>query len=84
MTKRFPDSLAGLSDLFFNYEHPEYDKLVDSQKKSFSRDQDARRAALVTDATDFRTTLDLALEGYSINLILPSAEDFADDFLARL
>lgn len=62
-----------ISDLFFNYEHPEYDKLTAEAT------EDESRAAIVADAKafcEFYIPTDFADE---IN-----AETLADDFLERL
>lgn len=99
-SKRFPDSLAGLSDLFFNYEHPTFDKLNEHDvKEPFESGADeisadeawdgARHQALVTDAADFLTTLMIAIPeerivGYGEVFTYPTAEEFANDMLARI
>ena len=90
--KKFPDHLAGLSDLFFNYEHPSYDSLLRDTADPY----DSQIAeALVADAKDFRETFCIALAPlpyvlFSIDYLryddygVPTAEAFAADFLARL
>ncbi len=69
----------GLSDLFFNYEHPEYDRLNDPEGNLSASDEDLHRAIL-TDATQFVSTLELAFPGAHIN----TPAELADDFMARL
>ena len=72
---------AGLSDLFFNYAHPNYDKL---RAAGYPAQDSAVIAALQRDAEDFISTLGVALNDLGFAPPLPSAEQFADDFLARL
>lgn len=63
------------SDLFFNYDHPEYDKIdstIDDKNKEYS---DKLYAAIVKDAKSFLKT---------VNLHEVYAEYLANDFFKRL
>lgn len=90
-SKKFPDRLAGLSDLFFNYEHPSYDSIASSRGDDIEAlhnenpdlDRDIRDA-LISDAADFIQTLVSAVNGVGVIGPIPASDEFADDFLARL
>lgn len=91
---------TGLSDLFFNHEHPSYDALKDSDtywnagasKAHADTYETERHAALVKDAGQFLLAFRMAVEEAcwiitplnAPDEVFPSAEDLADDFLARL
>jgi hypothetical protein len=86
--KRLPDNLSGLSDLFFNYEHPHFDgrRIVRDGKEGEGRTYEDERASLVLDAEDFLKTFYLAVEPIrDVECMFDvTAEQLADDFLARL
>jgi hypothetical protein len=78
---------TGLSDLFFNYEHPIRDALYSSRGTPTKRVRDViteqeEHEALVHDAADFIGTLAAATDTSEAAWPLPGA--LADDFLARL
>ena len=78
-------SNAGLSDLFFNHEHPNYDKACEGVATGDTKVDDLPlRKELMLDAEEFIGTLAVALNDLGYAPPLPSAEQFADDFLARL
>lgn len=67
-------SAAAFSDLFFNHEHPERDRLY---KGDNDFEDGEERAALIKDAMEFCSII-----GYSGDTEL--AEQLADDFLDRV
>lgn len=75
--------LAAISDLFFNYDHPARDRLYDERSAAEKKAGQSLpgiaeyRAAILSDATDFAKTFQLAT-GQTID-----PEALADDFLDR-
>lgn len=66
--------MASFSDLFFNYDHPEWE----NAKESHADDPEAMTAGLRADAEDFIGTLASAT-GYSLD-----ADELVADFIGRL
>ncbi len=82
--ERLPDVLIGLSDLFFNYEHPNYDALHRETSHPTVEDE---HAALVKDAEDFLGTFAIAINGVlqvnNFDAIVFEAPSFAPAQLAQ-
>ena len=60
------------SDLFFNFEHPERDKLFKATKHEDTLSEEEVRAALLKDATEFLTVLGIQDQDMAAALV----EDF--------
>lgn len=91
---RLPDRYMGLSDLFFNYEHPKYDAAVrdvtayEGVKPTDTGVPKRVHDALVDDAQDFLDTYRMAVgetTGVGLEMhVAPDSVQLAADFLARL
>jgi len=64
-----------LSDLFFNHVHPTYDNLFDSPEEVT---REMMKEAILVDAQEFVNSYNGAL------IAKHTAEEYADDFMARL
>lgn len=69
--------VAAVSDLFFNYEHPNRDKLYAPPPEQRSFTEEEKAAALLEDARNFASTL-LNATG-----LLVTPEDLVRDYLNR-
>lgn len=76
-------SAATMSDLFFNYEHPAYDRVMSGRSEYDAPTDEEIQAALLEDARDFCSTF---FEGQPDELRAAdeSPEAFVKDFLRRL